>query len=449
MPLKNLFTALLGLWLFGWPVAGQSQPRQFTFEEAARTALKENVDLRTQQHQLSFVKAQRLQAFARMAPTASIFSAVERVNGNQFILEIGQLLNTTTESFWTGLNADVTVFNGFRIVNSLRAANLNHDAQEQLVKRSGQDVVFNVAQQYLQVLLDQELLRIANENLTAQLAQLENTKNQVESGLMAIPDQYTQQAEASRLKSLVLQSENTLLNDKALFAQLLQLEPSEDFELLPPSWDTETMMAKQFLLDELLADARIYRPDVAQAGLLAEAAQRNILVAKAAYTPTLSAYYAYRSFWTSANDARNFNEQFGTDNIRSVMGISLNIPLFGGLQNRTQYFAAKTERDNALLVKQNLEKTTAVEVRRNYQNFLFAKENLMAAHEQVAAALQSHETQEELLRLGQNNALNVAQANNTLMIAKANLQQARFQLLFQEIMLAYSTGTLDLGAFKD
>src|SRR5690606_39929240 len=108
-----------------------------------------------------------------------------------------------------------------------RASNLLK-AQTSNVKRTEQDVVANVANQYLQVMLDQELLRIAEETYNAQVAVLDQLKEQVRLGARAESDLYTQEAQVSNLRVTALRAKVTLENDKALLAQTLQLDPRSE-----------------------------------------------------------------------------------------------------------------------------------------------------------------------------------------------------------------------------
>jgi len=93
-----------------------------------------------------------------------------------------------------GINANYTVFNGFNRANFLMQSNANLLAQSFLVQRTNQDVIFNVTSQYLTVLLDQELYRIAVENASTQQVILDQINGQVEVGARAEADQFTQDA---------------------------------------------------------------------------------------------------------------------------------------------------------------------------------------------------------------------------------------------------------------
>lgn len=70
-----------------------------------------------------------------------------------------------------------------------------------------------MATRYLQVLLDKELLRIAQQNLENQKQQLTQIEGFVDAGLRTISDLYNQQSEVARVESVVVDANVLLDND--------------------------------------------------------------------------------------------------------------------------------------------------------------------------------------------------------------------------------------------
>ncbi len=434
---------LLTTTLFLALLSSVNAQKKLSYNEAVQIALKENIDARTQENQLEVIKAEKIQGYAAFLPTGNLVINTERAAGNQFIPEFDQLINTVSESFWGQAGADIDLFRGFSRINTLKRNHVRVESQENLIKRTKQIVVFNVTQQYLQVLLDEELLKIAEDNLRTQEEVLNNIKELVTNGLRGIPEQYVQETEVSRMETMIIQRRNTLINDRAILAQTLQIEPTEEFSLEAPNWDAKEIQGKVFEIDELYQTAVSIRPDLLQSELTTKAAKYSISIAKAGYLPTANAYYRYRSFWNSANDQRNFSEQFSDDNVRKTLGATIVIPIFGGLTNRTQYISSKIEYENARLIRQNLEKTVRIDVNNAYQNFLAAKQSLEASELQFTVAKRSYNAQKELFDNELGDIMSLARSNNGLVVAKANLAQANFTMMFQEILLKHATGELN------
>lgn len=417
--------------------------RTLSYQEAIQIALKENIEARTQENQLVVIQAEKKQGYAAFLPTGNLVVNTERAAGNQFIPEFDQRINTVSESFWGQAGVDIDLFTGFSRLNTLKRNQYRIESQKNLIKRTKQVVAFNVTSQYLQVLLDEELLKVAENNLKTQKEVLKNLQELVESGLRGAPEEYIQETEVSRMETMVIQRRNTLINDKATLAQTLQIDPTEEFDLEAPNVSADQVRNKVFQLEELYQAATTVRPDLIQSEFDVKAAKHSISIAKASYLPSVNAYYRYRSFWNSANNLRNFGEQFGEDNIRKTLGATLVIPVFGGLRNRTQFINSKILYENARLTRQNLEKTVRIDVRNAYQNFLAAKQNLEASETQFEVAERSYKAQKDLFDNELNDVMNLTRSNNGLVVAKANLAQAKYTMMFQEIMLKHATGVLN------
>ena len=146
----------------------QEEQLDLTYEKAIQIALKQNVDLRTRQNEMIAVKAEKDQSRGEIAPSISANINGFKSNGNTFLQQKGETINTKSQNLNGSFDASMNLFSSFSQVNKVKRANDNFQAQQQLVKRTSQDVVFQVTTQYLQVLLDQELLEIAEDNLKTQ-----------------------------------------------------------------------------------------------------------------------------------------------------------------------------------------------------------------------------------------------------------------------------------------
>ena len=109
------------------------------------------------------------------------------------------------------------------------------DAQANFVHRTTQDVINAVSIQYLQVMLDVELIKIAKENFEALSKQLEQTREQVKVGARSPVDEYNQDALTKGAELRYVQAEITLNNDKALLSQTMLIDAFEEFDVERPT----------------------------------------------------------------------------------------------------------------------------------------------------------------------------------------------------------------------
>ena len=137
-----------------------AQDMNLTYEEAVKIALKQNVGLRTQENQMDVIRAEKVQSRAEMAPSISGNLRGYRASGNTFLEQEARTINTTSDNLSASLNANLNIFSGFSQINRVKYANASYEAQQKLIERTSQDVIFEVTNQFLQALLDIELLKI-------------------------------------------------------------------------------------------------------------------------------------------------------------------------------------------------------------------------------------------------------------------------------------------------
>jgi outer membrane protein len=447
------------VWVVIWAWGGlQAQTRTISLEEAIQVALQENISLKVQQNNLEVRQMEKTQAMARFMPTVSAFAQVRRQSGIQFIPQEVRLVNTVTEDFFPSLDANLTLFGGFRNTRNLQASRAAWQAQEDFVERSKQEVMFNVAFQYLTILLDQELVRIARENIETQQKQLVRVKGFVETGATFIGDQYNLESQIKNLELEEVRAINRLENDKTALARMLLLDPLTQFSVVAPNWDVAENLTDLPPLSELYTLALQNRKDLSQQKMLELATQYQYQMARGNYLPTLSAYFSYSSYYNSTARAFDpngfptdqkvsFQEQIFERNPNRTVGLRLEVPIFNQFQARTQVARARVEHENALLNAKDTENVIFSELQTSWQDFEAAKASFEAAQAQFKAAKLGAETQQQRFDLGLATIIELTTANNTFVRASVDQAQALYTLLFQRILLDYYVGVLQPDMF--
>lgn len=425
----------------------QNSVTKLTFEEAVTIGLERNVFLNQQKNQLEANQAQKLNAMGNYMPNLNITGGVQRQEGQQANTTNGNLEDLTTDYVGAQFNANFTIFNGFRNYNTLTQSNNQLMAQGYLIKRSSQDVVSNVATQYLQVLLDQELMRIAEENYKTQTTILEQIQGFFDVGSRAITDVYNQDAQAKTAQVLFIRAKNNLQNDRSILAQTLQLDPSQHFEVTYPALNEDLKKYKTVSLDSLISIAVAHRSDLKQLDHQVKANKYAYKSALSPALPSVSLYGNYGSFYYSLI-ADDFNGQFRTMNPSLSYGANLTIPIFSRFQTKAQRSTSKVQFENSVLNYQNLDKTVKLDVQRAQNNLINAAENYEASLAQFQAGELALRTQQESYQLGISTQVALAQANQTYVFGAAAKVQAEVTLLFQKVLLEYALGTLQTELIK-
>jgi outer membrane protein len=435
--MKYIFLVFLGV----AAMQLKGQDLTLTYEEAVKLALEQNVSLRIQENEMKVVRAQKAQSRGEIAPNISASLDGYRASGNTFLEQEARTINTNSEGLNASFGANMNIFSGFVQLNTIKAANANFEAQKKLIERTSQEVIFFVTSQFLQVLLDQEFQKIAEDNLKTQELLYEQIQAMVEGGNKPKSDLYDQKTKVKNNELLVLQAKNTLSNDKSKLAITLQVDPVTEINVMDPQWNLDEIRVMELDLENLYSTSIASRADLKQYEYSEIAAQKAISISKAYFAPSL---YAFYNFGTRYNDQsiRSVEQQLTIDNKSSSYGLSLSIPIYSGLRNRTRYITRKVELENAEINTENLRKSIMNDVKQAYQNFLDVRSAYEVSIARFEAAELALQVQQEKYNLGVGSLIELTNANNVFVDAAAGRAGARLSLLFQKVILDYRTGTL-------
>ncbi|GAB3220418.1 TolC family protein [Algoriphagus aestuariicola] len=440
---KKLVGVLGGLLLAGTLQAQDTIPMDF--QMAVDLALTKNLEYRIQENNLAILQKERQVALLSHLPNVGISSNFSRQSGQQFQQIEGEIVvtNVTNEIVSGNLNVNMPLFNSGRRILDTQSAKLALEAGEKGLNRAKQQVIFDVSRRYLQVLLDQELYRIASENLENQKQQLLQIEGFVDAGLRTVSDLYNQQSEVARLESVKVDAGVQLENDLWLLTEYLQLAPGVVPKIEPVEPIRESSSFAGMNVAELYEMAKSSRADLGQQSLLATSFKKDMQAVKAMYYPRLNAFYNYNTFFTSL-DERTLREQFLKIYPQNTLGIGLAIPIFTNFQTRLDVTRSRAAYENQLLQKEATERKVYQEVKLSYQNYLAALRKEENSQVQVLAAEEAAKAVSERFRLGLSSFVDMSTANQTLVRAQADQAQAVYTLYFQEVLMKFALGTLEI-----
>ena len=444
-PLNIALIALVG----GFFTIGNLQAQDtipLNFEAAVDLALTKNLEYRIQENNMAILQKEKQVAMLSHLPSVEIGSSFNRRSGQQFQLVGEELVvtNVVNDIVGADLNVSMPLFNSGRRILDTQSARLALEAGEKGLNRAKQQVIFDVSRRYLQVLLDQELLRIATQNLDDQKQQLVQIEGFVDAGLRTISDLYNQQSEVARLESVKVDAEIQLENDLWLLTEYLQLAPGvvPKIEAVEPIRETSSFAGMD--MTQLYDAAKSNRQDLGQQSLLTASYKKDMQAMKAMYYPRLNAFYNYSTSYTSLNEG-SFRDQLVNIYPQNLLGVNLAIPIFTNFQTRLNVTRSRAAYENQLLQKESTERKVYQEVKLSYQNYLAALRKEKNTQVQVLAAEEAFKAVNERFRLGLSSFVDISTANQTMVRAQADQAQAVFTLYFQEILMNFALGTLEIG----
>jgi outer membrane protein len=436
---RALITAF-ALALGAAPLAAQSPPRTITFGDAVGIALRQNVAIRQAQNANALdetaVRQQRLQ----FLPDLRLNVSGSENLGRSFSQTEGRVIDQSTRSASTGVSSGITLFNGGQNVANLRAARLGEQASTQDLTRTRQTVVFTVASNYLELVAQQEQLRVQQQNLAALQQQEEQIKRFVDVGSRPISDLYQQQASVAAARASVVETQRALELANVDLIQTLQLDPAGTYEFVAPPV-TDVAANRQYNLDSLMTRAYASRADIDADEARVSVAEQDVKAAQASKWPTVSLSLGYNTAFSSASDlsiADQLNQRRG-----GSIGIGVSIPLFDRGSSDLATQRAQIQADNSRLALQQQRQEVALEVRRAYLDHRAAQERLAAAQAQQVAADQALAATRERYRVGAATLVELTQSQAAQVQAASAFVNARYALVFQQSLMSYYTGELD------
>jgi len=425
---------------------------KITLQEAIDIALKNNYQLKQADNNLDLAQKQILGAKADFLPSVSGQLNGRSTTGQQFNNTTLQLENTVRNSISGSIGADITIFQGFANIINLRRNEINEDYQKANKNRTRQTVIFDAASGFLQVVLNQQLLKIAQENLTAAKEQLKQVEAQVEVGSRPTVDLYNQQSTVASNELTVTQRENDLSFSKTQLIGTLQMDPEKNYKFTAPDLSEMKPVVEGIDLSELINQALANRQDLEAQQMLIKRNREDLGLARANYYPTFSANiglsssyfdtYRLRTGPTTATTV-GFNDQFFDQNVNKYVGFSINVPIFNNLTTRLNVQNSKINFKNSKLEYQNLRYTVLNEVRQAYNDYRSYAKQLGSTEKALQAAERSYETQKERYEVGAGTLVELSDANAQYVEAQANRVQAILRFIFQQQLLDYYIGKLD------
>lgn len=425
------------------PFAQAQEARVITFNEAVRLALERNTTLRQAAATVEQRNVEIERARATFYPSLSVTSNASQSYGRVVDPNDFRVVNQTSEFISADLGTQVNVFNGFRDVAQLKLSRLNEDVASLSYDRARQNTVFRVVATYLDLVEQQEQIRIQQESLTAQQQQLAQIQEFVNVGTRPVSDLYRQEAEVARTELALLNAERAYRLSEGQLIQLLQLDPFGNYRFQTPTVDEAQLRDEAYDLGALLRTAFDQRVDLDARTMALTAAEQSVRLARLSMMPTVNFRAGYGSDWASIRNG-SFFEQFD-DRRGGSMAFSISVPIFDRFQTRNSVALARVQRQQAQIDLDATRQSVAVEVRQAYLDFQAAEKQLDVAAKQERAAQQALDAAQERYNVGAGTIVELTQARADYVRAASERVNARYNYVFQQKLIDYYAGTLDPG----
>lgn len=301
------------------------------FQKIIAIAIDNNKDLKIATYNIEEAKFLYNISKADLYPNINLESSVNiRNNSDKSISVPGQ--QNKIEQYTAGVqlsNFELDIFG--RIKNQNSSALNTFFAQEQNYRVVINILIANIANAYIQLLTDYELLEITEKTLANQEVIYQILKKSLDRGIISRQDVDRAATSVSSAKVNIQKFKRNILKDKNTLYLLLGV-PYHDFEI--PKIALASVKFNEQVFPGLPSEVLLTRPDVRQAEFELIANNANIGVARASFFPRISLIgsYGYASldlkelFTNSAFGAWTFIPQITTPIFqagRNIMNLKL------------------------------------------------------------------------------------------------------------------------------
>jgi len=259
------------------------EPRLIMLNDAIDIALKNNIELQRFSNQTANSEISVRQAKAAFFPDLSASASASQSYSRDYNPVTEMTENRKNQSLNIDLSTRLTLFDGFGNIASLQSAKMQLSGIVEDFYRARQLIIFETLSQYLQVLMDEELLASEEQNLLAQRQQLDRIDEFYQAGNRSIADVLQQRAAVAQAELRILTAEHNLNISKLQLLKTIGLGPSTEYEVdtLPREHRSSDLITDD--VEGLLEQALVKRPDIQAQIMQVDAAERQAKAARSGY----------------------------------------------------------------------------------------------------------------------------------------------------------------------
>jgi len=355
----------------------------------------------------------------------------QRFGASDFALNV---LNTPGPfgNFSTRFGGTWNLFDSLASWRSVNRAEREKDATDRQLERTGQEIVFRVADSYYAVLLARKQLEVSEQAMQTAEAILERSKNRVESGVVVESDSLSAQLRLATRKQELIRSQNNLALAHAQLSVAMGLSTSSDFE---PSDALAERNLPATPLEELEKRAIEQRPDLKRIRSEEAAQQESVSIAKSSFGPRVNAFAGW--------EADNPTLIGGGGGNNWLAGIEVQVDLFEGGAKRAQLSRERAMQEKVAAMREMALDAARLEVRRAYYDVDATRQQLEASRASIAESQESLRINQDRYEAGLSTVTDLLAAEEAARRTQADYWETVCRYYTGYAALELASGTLN------
>jgi outer membrane protein len=442
--------------IFAFSVFLATAQKNYSLEQCIQQALENNIQIKQSKNAERVQENTFFQSKANFAPNLNANTSVARSWGRNQDPSTFQLIETQSDFVQSGINSNVTLFNGLSNQYTLERNKVNLITSRISTEKVKNNISLNIALLFIQVVLDKEQIKVAEENIRFEETRMERTQKLYQKGVIVEGELLNLQSQLATNKMNLQTLQNQLKKDKLSLLQAMDAPVNEDFDIIVPDINTFNFILPdiQSVYDYALQNM----PEIKEQQNRIKSSQLNVKIAKANYYPTLSLSANlnaratfFKPYNTTAFDfstGQFVNRRVAPDdfftqydrNLGRSIGITLQVPIFNRFSVRTNVSTANLEIINQELQLKNVQNQLVKDIQQAYIDVQNAQERYNSLQNQLKSLEKAYQYAQKRFEAGAMNSVDLLTTQNNLQRTQSEILQARYNLIFRSKVLDFYQG---------
>ena len=345
--------------------------------------------------------------------------------------------NTRNTNF--SLGTSIPLFTGMQIPNNIALSKLNLKAATEDLAKAKEDISIQVASYFLQVLFNEELTKIARNQVALSQEQLDRKVAFFKNGKASEAEILEAKSRLAQDQLSLVQAENNHQLALLDLSQMLELPSPENFRISVP--DIDDFTAYLSMPEEVYAQAMMNKPAIKAAQYRLQGAEKSIKIAQSGYYPQLSfgAGIGTNYYHLSGIENAPFSTQWD-QNMNKYLQFSLSIPIFNRFQTRNRVKSARIQHTALSWQLEESKKALYKEIQQAYYNALAAESKYKSSQSASESAEASFRLMSEKYANGKASATEYNEMRTAWMKALSDGVQAKYEFVYRSKILDFYKG---------
>lgn len=478
MTKKHLLVGLMAV--LSSPLAGQES---LTLEDCVERAIAYNYSVQQTANNALASASEKQAAFGSFFPSVNASGGYFNNSG----LVIDPVTNEVSRSgLGSGsgtLSSNVTLFDGMQTWHQWKRSQIEHVMSLYQLQSAKNDVALNTAAAFLQYMLSEEALLVAQEQVQLSHSLQTRVSALHTVGSVAMSEMYQTKTQVARDEQRVVSAKNQWDLSRLILLQHMGMPADAGVVFHRPALEvTEKSTVLMTIPSQRIYEASVnHQPSIEVARLSVQSAYHAKKATLGTFYPQLSLsgqvstsysnkVYNYTTttqtipigyFINPLNQshipvfteiampsnpvAKPFADQV-EDNVRQFVGLSMSVPLFNGFQSRSQVRRATLNQRNAELQWAQQKDNYRQTIERAYADASAALSQFRAAEITAEASKENFRFAKIRREEGQMNAYDYSSAQNSYLSAMSDVLRSKYDCLFKmRVLELYMNNTLTLA----